>query len=509
MKPSQSFHFFYIAGSFVAAFIAVAGIFSDSPLLYATVPGIIGGIFAAIATVRLMKDKIDLAGFVATSCGFVFYQAFQANPVTQPEFVASLQSIPIQDKAIGIFLSNLTTAMLLLSCRIVSISLHRMIGRWVPDPAWVSREKIDHKVMTGFWAVFTLVALPNVLLGKVVMGSIDSIMYQRKSPVADEVVAGYANVGGALGPSFINIALWATSLFLIWLYLLRSRRRWVMLILAPLILLWTAGVGLQGSRTYLAMMGAVLVVYLLGNPQSRSKVFAYALWVVPVLFLSVQASTSFRSSGLKEFNWQELSASMFAIRGNEGASSSIDGIQYFRTELVEKGQVPNPVTGFLGGMVMRPVQSLLIPVPRALFPWKGTDYTSTEYDLWYENVRMGVSTATEFIGASPGLIGRELLKYGIFGPVTLFFWLGLALALADRLYSTSAASDFHRIFAALLVGFIMAEARDFVPLWTMPFLPAGVVLGLVARQARKNHLAKLKTGARPKAKSDQLSASSP
>jgi hypothetical protein len=158
---------------------------------------------------------------------------------------------------------------------------------------------------------------------------------------------------------------------------------------------------------------------------------------------------------------------------------------------------------------MRPIQSLLIPVPRALFPWKGTDLTSTQYDLWYENVRLGVPSTTEFIGASPGLIARELIKYGIFGPFTLFFWLGLALALADRLYSTSATSDFHRIYAALLVGVIMAEARDFVPLWTMPFLPAATVLGFIARQARKNHLARLKAGAKPTAKPNQLSASLP
>jgi hypothetical protein len=509
VKSSRSLHFFYIGGSFAAASLALIGVLYDSPLLYATVPGIIGGISAAIATVRLIKDKVDLAGFVATSCGFLFYQAFQANPVTQPEFVAALQSIPVQDRAIGIFLSNLTTAMLLISCRFVGNWLHRMIGRWVPDPAWVSREKIDRKVMAGFWVVFTLVAVPNVLFGKVIMGSIDSIMYQRKAAIGDEIVAGYAHWGGALGQSSVNMALWATSLFVLWLYMLNSRYWKLMLVLAPLILLWAAGVGLQGSRTYLVTMGIAVFVYATGSPKVGKIVFVYAIWAGFVLFILLQMSTLFRSGGLKSFNMSEFSAHMFEIRGNEGTSSQIDGIQYFRTDLMENRRTANPLIGFFRGMVERPIEGLLMPLPRSVCPWKPYDESSNEYNLWYQNVRMGVPSDESFLGASPGLIGRELIKYGILGPLTLCFWLGLLLGLADRLYSTGRASPFHRIFAALLVAFIVAQARDFAPVWFIPFLPAAVVLGFIARQARKNRPARLKTGARPRARSDQLSASSP
>src|ERR1039458_3430745 len=119
MKSSRFFHLAYIIGSFVAALIALAGILSESPMLYGTIPGIIGGAMAIFATVRFLKEKKDLPGFIATICGFIYYQEFQANPVTQPDFVASLQSVPIQDQAIGIFLSNLIPAMLLISCHII------------------------------------------------------------------------------------------------------------------------------------------------------------------------------------------------------------------------------------------------------------------------------------------------------------------------------------------------------------------------------------------------------
>jgi hypothetical protein len=492
MKPSRSFHFAYIAGSFAAAFIAVIGIFYDSPFLYATVPGIIGGISAAIATVRLMKDKTDLAGFVATLCGFVFYQAFQANPATRQEFVDSLQSIPIQDQATGMFFANLTTAILLISCRVVGNLLHRTIGRWVPDSAWVTREKIDPKVMIGFGVVFVLVALPNVLFGKVVMGSIDSIMYQRKVAIGDEIVAGYSNWGGVLGQSSVNMALWATSLLILWLYLINSKYWKLMLVLAPLILLWAAGVGLQGSRTYLVTMGIAVVLYFTGNPRLGKRVFIYAFFGGLVLFFLLQISTIFRDSGLQSVNTSELSGHMFEIRGNEGASSQIDGMQYFRTDLLENGKTANPLIGFFRGVVERPIEGLLMPVPRSVFPWKPVDDSALEYNLWYQNVRLGAPSSEQFIGASPGLVGRDLIKYGIFGPLTLFFWLGLALALADRLFSTHAASDFHRIFAALLVAFIVAQARDFSPLWFLPFLPAALVFGFVVRQARKNHPARLR-----------------
>ncbi len=486
----NSFHLAYIIGSVVAAFIALTGILSESPLLYATVPGIIGGISAAIATVRFLKNKTDLAGFIATICGFIFYQAFQANPVTLPEFSASLQEIPLQDQAVGIFLSNLTTAILLISCHLVSNSLHRAIQRWVPDPAWVSRANVDRRIMAGFWILFAIVALPNVLFGKVVMGAIDNILYQRLAGADPENYSGFTTWGGPLGASIANMALWATSLFLLWIYLLRSRYRILMLVLAPLVLLWTASVGLQGSRTYLVVMGMAAFVYFLGSPQFGKKAFIYALVAGPVLFLLLQISTHFRSVGLQSVTMAELSTHMFEIRGNEGASSQIDGIQYFRTELVGKDKAPNPVTGFFRGLAERPIEGLLMPVPRSLFPWKADDHSSTEFNLWFQNVRLGPSTGQVFRGACPGRIGRELIKYGIFGPLTLLFWLGLLLALADRLFSTGPASDFHRICAALLIAFIVAQVRDFVPVWFIPFLPAGVILGFVVRQAQRNRPAR-------------------
>jgi hypothetical protein len=495
---SSSFHLAYIIGSFAAAFIALIGILSESPVLYGTVPGIIGGILAGIATVRFLKDKTDLAGFIATICGFIFYQAFQANPVTLPEFSASLQEIPLQDQAVGIFLSNLTTATLLISYHIAANSLHRTIRRWVPDPARVSRVNVDHKIMAGFGIVFIVVALPNVLFGKVIIGAIDNILYQRMTWGDAENYSGFAVWGGALGSSVANMVLWATSLFLLWLYLLRSRYRWLMLLLAPLVLLWTASVGLQGSRTYLVVMGVAAFVYFLGSPQFGKKAFIYAVLVGPVLFLLLQISTHFRSGGLQSVNLPELSARMFEIRGNEGASSQIDGIQYFRTELVGKDKAPNPVTGAFRGLVERPFEGLLMPVPRSLFPWKADDHSATEFNLWFQNVRLGDPSSEVFLGASPGLIGRELIKYGIFGPLTLFFWLGLLLALADRFFSIGAASDFHRICAALLIAFVVAQVRDFVPVWFIPFLPAGVVLGFVARQAQRNHPARLGMAQEPR-----------
>jgi hypothetical protein len=494
----NSFHLAYIIGSLMAAFIALAGILSESPVLYATVPGIIGGISAGIATVRFLKNKADLAGFIATICGFMFYQAFQANPVTLPEFSASLQEIPLQDKAVGIFLSNLTTAMLLISCHIVSNSLHHTIRRWVPDPAGVSRMNVDHKIMTGFWILFIIVALPNVLFGKVIVGAIDNILYQRLAGADPGNYSGFAIWGGALGQSIANMALWATSLFLLWLYLLRSRYRILMLVLAPLVLLWTASVGLQGSRTYLVTMGVAAIVYFFGNPQFGKKAFVYAFVVAPVLFLLLQISTHFRSVGLQSVTVAELSAHLFEIRGNEGTSSQIDGIQYFRTELVGKYKAPNPVTGAFRGLVERPIEGLLMPVPRSLFPWKADDQSATEFNLWFQNVRLGQATDQVFLGASPGLIGRELIKYGIFGPLTLFFWLGLLLALADRFFSTGAASDFHRICAASLIAFTVAQVRDFVPVWFIPFLPVGVILGFVVRQAQRNRPAKLRMMREPR-----------
>jgi hypothetical protein len=476
-------HAVYIVASLAAALIAALGVVAGSPILYATVPGIIGGVIACVAAVRFLKDQQDLAGFVATLCGFVYYQAFQANPVMLPEFSDSLAPIAIQDQVVGMFLSNLTTALLLIAYHAVAGLCGGWIDSLVPASVRVTRERCDGAMLMGFWIVFALVALPNVLFGQVVVGPIHSILYQRMS-WSDSAYSGYDVFGGAVGGSFANVGLWSTSLFLIWLYLLQSQHRWVMLLLGPLVVLWTAAVVLQGSRTYTVTVGIATLVYLLGKPKSGKKAFFHVLWAVPMLFLLVQIMTHFRGTGLQSVNLPELSDRLLEIRGNEGASSQMDGIEYFRTELVDRGIVPNPLTGFLRGMIGRPVEGILMVVPRPLFPWKAEDKSGLEFNLFFQRVRLGVDTDESFLGASPGLIGRELIKYGYLGPLTLLFWMGSILLLADRLFSAPSATDFHRIFGALLVAFFVAQSRDFSPVWFIPFLPAGVIVSCIVLRAR-------------------------
>src|SRR5579863_1093090 len=103
----------YIVGSVFAALLASVGVWIDQPILYGPIPGLIGGAMAAVAAVRFFKGKKELAGFIATFCGFVYYQAYQANPVMLPQFVGYLLPIPKQDQVVGIALANLTTAILL------------------------------------------------------------------------------------------------------------------------------------------------------------------------------------------------------------------------------------------------------------------------------------------------------------------------------------------------------------------------------------------------------------
>jgi hypothetical protein len=485
------YHVAYIAGSVLAALLATVGIWADMPVLYGIAPGIIGGVMALVASVRFFKGKKDLAGFVATFCGFVYYQAYQANPVMLPEFTGYMIPIPKQDQMVGIALANLTTAMLLGAALMMSNLAKGPIRALVPSPLATSHAKNDGTAMIAFWVLFSIVALPNVLFGEVVVGAIRNIVYQRLSWSGDADYSGFDVWGGALGGSIANLALWATSLFLLWLYLLRSSHKVMMLILSPLVIIWTASVAMQGSRTYLVTLAIAIGVFVLGSAKTSSRAFFHAIWAVAVLFVLIQVASFYRGEGLKAVNLSDLSSHALEVTGNEGASSEMDGIQYFRTELVSRGTTANPATGFIRGMVERPIEGLMMPIPRSLFPWKPVDESGTEYNLFFENVRLGVETSEIFLGASPGLIGRELIKYGILGPITLLFWMGLLLGLADQLYENGSSSDFHRIFAATLVAFFVAQARDFSPVWFIPFLPAMVIFGSMARSAKaaQNHVA--------------------
>ena len=128
-------HALYIAGSGLAAAIAGVGIGLGIPALYGIVPGVIGALMALAAAIRLFRDKRDLSGFIATSCGFVFYQAYQANPVTLPDFASTLALIPVRDQVAGIVLANLTTALLLLAVTAVRAVLGGTVAGWVRWPS--------------------------------------------------------------------------------------------------------------------------------------------------------------------------------------------------------------------------------------------------------------------------------------------------------------------------------------------------------------------------------------
>ena len=482
------YHFAYIVGSFVAALIATAGIMVDAPVLYGIVPGLIGGSLAGMATIRFLKDKIDLAGFVATTCGFIFYQAFQANPVMLPEFTATLSIVAPIDKVVGIFLGNFTTGMLLLAHHAVSAAFARPLQELVPRRIETVRENIDAQLLTGFWVVFWVVAVPNVLFGKVVVGAFKNILYQRAAWAATGEFSGFEMGGGPFDASLVNMVFWSTSLFFLWIYLVSSRYRTQMLVVAPLVLLWTASVALQGSRTYLVTLGFGVLVYLLGNPKFGARTIAYAAVGFPLMLILLQTASFFRNEGLQSIDFRELAQRIFEIRGNEGTSSQMDGLEFFRTELLARDVAPNPVIGFARGMIERPIEGILMPVPRGLFPWKPVDDSARDFTLFFQNVRLGVHSDETFLGASPGLMGRELIRYGILGPITLLFWLGLVLAVADRFYTVAPSSAFHRIFAAVLCAFFVAQMRDWVPLWFLPFLPVVLVLSLVVWWVRSKRL---------------------
>ncbi len=478
------YHVAYILGSVVAALVASVGIWTESPVLYGIIPGVIGGAMALTAAVRFFRGKTDLVGFVSTFCGFVYYQAYQANPVMLPEFTGYMIPIPKQDQIVGIALANLTAAILLLSCRTMAGAIGGAINAFVPAPGTTSRESTDGKAAAAFWVLFAIVALPNVLFGQVVIGAFHNILYQRLTWSGDADYSGFEVWGGAVGGSVANLALWATSLFFIWLYLLKSRFRILMIVVSPLVVLWTASVAMQGSRTYLVTIAIGIGVFLLGNPKLSGRASFHAIWAILLLFALVQAASLYRTEGLATLNLSDFASRALEVTGNEGASSEMDGVEYFRSELLARGTAPSPAVGFVRGIVERPIEGLTMPIPRPLFPWKPVDGSATEYNLYFENVRLGMNTSEVFLGASPGLIGRELIKYGLLGPLTLMFWMGLLLGLADRLYAIGASSDFNRIFAAALVAFCVAQARDFVGVWFIPFLPALAVFAAIARSAR-------------------------
>jgi hypothetical protein len=466
MKPVP---FLLIFGPILSAILVVIGAISGSIETTYLGPAIINGFLACYTSWRFIKGNDGPANLLFYAGTFLFYH-FQ---LLTPEYWADFSQAIVEYSPESRFMSALGTSLLPLACFGVARLLER---RWpVNETAGTIRgdEAVvfnDRRVFVGFLALFALVSVPNVIFGGVVASSVNSILYMRGMDEGRSVIV----ISDQLA-SILNINHFACSLVTLTWVLYRTKYRRVALLLLPLSGIWALGsIFGMGTRTQVLQFGLALLVPLIGRTSLKIRLFTLVVFGATI-FVTAQIMTYYRTVGLKEVQLDEFADAIGGIQGLETMHDQTRAI-----EMYVEGYVSPEATGVVPldlviGLVYRPIELLMFPLPRSFFPWKPVDPTVLDLSRWAIS-RMGVDPDRFSWGITGGLLGRDTLRWGALGALVPVFWFTVLCWFADREFRRDRRSMTQLIVSGAFAGTAISMYRDLSPLWCLQLLPAAMVL---------------------------------
>lgn len=465
-------HIEYILLGTIGTIIGLLGTFGGNDVLSFYIPSLIGAYCAAAATVRLALNKQDLVGFAVAVPTFIFYQAYQINPLNHGELLYELQRFQINEIEIGNALSNGLAPGLLIFTNLWAFFWHggrtmKLLG----NP--VNERQRDGLLFIGFFAMFLVVAVPNVIWGGVIRDAIENVLYGYSSwEVTGEGPRIFATAEGA-SSSLVNLRQVAPSLLILTYLLYRTRFGRITLILLPLNLIWSAGVLLAGTRTYLIAFALVWFMVLITDRKIRSGALIYGFLSALALLMAAKVLLKSRSDGLRNFSLSEISTTgVLTFQGNEGLIYHMDAVSFATSGFVSPWSTGNPFGDLCLGLAYEPFEALVIWVPRSLMPWKPQDPTWWPYNAFTWNVQMGRNDINIYRTYSAGFLGRDLIRWGPLGVVIPLIWFGGYFRFLGLVGAAKPERMMNRIGVGILSGIALAMMRDMNFMWTLPFLPA-------------------------------------
>lgn len=479
--PFPSAHVQYIFLSLAGTLIGVFGSLLGSDLLTFQIPAALGGIGATMATFRLALYKKDIIGFSVTTSTFVFFQLYQLNPLNSDQLLGEVARFEPIEILIGNALSNMLAGGLLISANLWKVVFP---GQRFMLRAGRPFSEFRHAgwVFFGFCLVFVAVAVPNLVWGGVVRDAINGVIYGYSSwevtgtgPKLFEDISGTAS-------SLANLRNLAPSLLVLSFLLFRSRFRVVIFATLPLSVIWSAGILVGGTRTYLLAFLMICLVILITDQRVKRRALAYVILGSLSFVVIARVLMMSRTEGLKNFALGQVSLSGIAtFQGNEGLIYHMDAVAFSRSGFVSPWSTGSPVADFVVGLVYEPLDALLIWIPRSVMPWKPQDPTWIPYNVFTWNVQTARSDAVVYRTYSAGFAGRDLIRWGPMGVIIPLFWFGAFYHFAGLVLAAYPTRLTNRVSAGILVGIGLAMMRDINFMWTLPLLPALLTLIVAQR----------------------------
>jgi hypothetical protein len=471
----RNFSYFYVIGPLLAACLASAGIMFDNMTLAYLVPAAINALLGVAAVWHFIWYKQRISFVILYTGTFLLFHFQLFSPAYWADFCAAISSYSVGAKLLGSVSANLLpiggvwTMFLLDGLR----PLKAMEINRGPEARCQYNEKLLFRMLLG---LFILVAVPNVFFGGVFRSSINAILYMRSTIAQDG--------GIAIDPllaSLLNINHFACSLVILCLALGRGKFRWSMFIMAFASAIWAiASVFAMGSRTQVIQFGLFFLVAFGTSPKMKPKNLVVPGLVCMLIILLGQVMTNYRDVGLKEVNTGELIGKITEIHGLETLHDQTRAFEMYLEGYHNPASFGITPIDFAYGLVYRPIELVMYPLPRSFFPWKPVDPTLHDLNVW-AITRMGINpdVSGEW-GLTAGLLGRDALRWGTFGPLVALFWFSVLCWYMEREYVRDRWAFNQRLVAGAFAGTAMAMFRDLSPLWCLQLLPAAVMI-MIAR----------------------------
>lgn len=467
----------YAAVSVLAAAAALVGILTDIPLLAYLLPAALQSIPAVHSTLGFIVRKRFLANWVAFGGCFLFFHFQLLSPQYWVEFIPQMERYLELAKVVSVVGINLFPLGLVLTIRAM-LALWRSMP--VPWPEQVLEPSYQRRLYLGFLVIFGLAAIPQALYGQVVIGAIRQIVYMRVGETSVGETYYARTAGEGLGSSLLNLQHFSTSLILLSFLLWNSRHRAVVRLLFPLSALWTAANLLGGTRTQLLLFVVALLVIFGADPKRRISIRMAIILPVGV-FVLVQLASVFRATGLLDFSWDRFQEGFGRLQGLETLHDQTRAIHLYLEGYQSPWSLGFAPADLLFGLIYRPIEFFMFIIPRGLFPWKPIDPTFDDLNRMVITF-MNLNPNEILWGLTAGIIGREMLRWGVFGGFVALFWLGFLVQGAERAYRAGSHCLDSRVLAGAIAGSCIAMYRDLTPLWCLQMIPAVFVI-LYARGA--------------------------
>jgi hypothetical protein len=460
-----------------AALTAAIGISIDSMTIAYVLPALMQAVPAVMSSLCFLIQKRNLSHWVAFGGCFLFFHLQLLSPQYWSIFETQIRKYSTLARYASTIGIHLFPVALLLVMRVFD-DLWPNRARWwsmqVTEPAY------QRRLFIGFVVIFVLAAIPQVLYGQVVIGAIRQIVYLRAgvTQAGESYFTGFTGEG-ATG-SLINLQHFSTSLVLLSVLLWRSRYRQIVRSLFPFSAIWTAANVLSGTRTQLLLFALAIIVIYGADPKRRISLRMAVLVPLGVFVLS-QLYSEVRNFGLRDIDYDSLRQNFGNVQGLETLHDQTRALDFFIDGYRSPWSTGFPPADFLIGLVYRPIEFFLFVLPRSIFPWKPLDPTFEDLNRLVIS-SLGLNADENFWGLTAGILGRDTLRWGMFGGLVALFWMGFLLFAAERGYRNGPHCLDNRVLAGAIAGSCIAMYRDLTPLWCLQMFPAVFVI-LYARGA--------------------------